>query len=228
MLDKTDIEHLYRPGKHHRRVARTTGGSARAFCHRRPSSHGRRSRQTARAQTPAAAGSGAPLSGSAPLLRSASSRLLALAVPQGSVDPVLREQFLMGAALGDDALVEHEDLVRIDDGRQAMRDHQRRAALRRPGRSALWISPLGEAVERRCRLVENEDRRPLQDRARDRDALLFAAGKLQAALAHLRAVAAPARCEMNPSICARPRRLRDLLLGSHPSGRSGCCSRSCR
>jgi hypothetical protein len=43
---------------------------------------------------------------------------------------------------------------------------------------------LGEGVERRGRLVEDEDRRALQDRAGDGDALLLAARELQAALAH--------------------------------------------
>ena len=36
------------------------------------------------------------------------------------------------AALGDDALVEHQDLVGVDDGRQPVRDDDRRAALARP------------------------------------------------------------------------------------------------
>ena len=38
-------------------------------------------------------------------------------------------------------------------------------------------------IERRRRFVEDQDRRVLQQRARDRDALLLAAGQLQAALA---------------------------------------------
>ena len=36
----------------------------------------------------------------------------------------------MGAALDDLALVEHDDLVGVDDGRQPVRDDQRRAVLR--------------------------------------------------------------------------------------------------
>ena len=42
---------------------------------------------------------------------------------------------------------------------------------------------LGLGVERRGRLVEQQDARVLQDGAGDRDALLLAAGELQAALA---------------------------------------------
>ncbi len=46
----------------------------------------------------------------------------------------------MRAALDDHALVEHEDLVGADDGRQPVRDDQRGAALRDTRSSASWIS----------------------------------------------------------------------------------------
>ena len=45
------------------------------------------------------------------------------------------------------------------------------------------------AVERRGRLVEDQDRRVLEDHARDRDALALAARELDAALADVRVVA---------------------------------------
>ena len=48
---------------------------------------------------------------------------------------------------------------------------------------------LGVAVERRGRLVEHQDRRALEDGAGDGDALLLAAGELEAALADLGVVA---------------------------------------
>ena len=99
----------------------------------------------------------------------------------------------MPAALGDDALVEHEDLVGVDDRRQPMGDDQRRAPLRDALQRGLNLA-FGEAVERRGRLVEHEDRRRLQHRAGDRDALLLAAGEFQAALADLRAIALRQRC----------------------------------
>ena len=44
---------------------------------------------------------------------------------------------------------------------------------------------LGFRIERRGRLVEQDDRRVLDQRARDRDALALAAGKLHAVLADL-------------------------------------------
>ena len=54
---------------------------------------------------------------------------------------------------------------------------------------------LGVAVERRGGLVQQQDRRPLQDGAGDGDALLLAAGQLQAALADLGVVALRRRAD---------------------------------
>ena len=48
---------------------------------------------------------------------------------------------------------------------------------------------LGFGIERRGRLVEQDDRRILDQRARDGDALALAAGELQAVLADRRVVA---------------------------------------
>src|SRR4051794_29722915 len=52
---------------------------------------------------------------------------LALAVPHARVKSVARQEALMGAALDDLALIEHDDLVGADDRREPMRDHQRGA-----------------------------------------------------------------------------------------------------
>ena len=100
---------------------------------------------------------------------------------------------MMGAALDDLALVEHDDLVGADDGREPVRDHQRGAAARDALERVLDFL-LGVAVERRGRLVEHQDRRRFQDRARDGDALLLAAGQFQAALADFGLVALRRRC----------------------------------
>src|SRR5690348_5161182 len=53
---------------------------------------------------------------------------LLLATPHVGIEPVLRQQLAMAAALGDPAAIEHDDLVGVDDGRQAMGDHDCRAA----------------------------------------------------------------------------------------------------
>ena len=94
----------------------------------------------------------------------------------------------MRAALDDLALVEDDDLVGVDDGRQAVGDHQRRAVGGDPVERRLDLA-LGVDVEGRGRLVEDQDRRRLQHRAGDGDALLLAAGQFQAALADLGRVA---------------------------------------
>ena len=56
--------------------------------------------------------------------------------------------------------------------------------------SAFWIACSDSEIERRGRLVEQDDRRVLEKRAGDRDALALAAGKLHAVLAAGRVVAA--------------------------------------
>ena len=87
----------------------------------------------------------------------------------------------MGAGLDHLALVEHDDLVRVDDRRQPVRDHERRAAAHQLAERALH-GDLALRVERRGRLVEEQDRRVAQDRARDGDALLLTARQAGAPL----------------------------------------------
>ena len=88
----------------------------------------------------------------------------------------------MPARLDDAAVVEHDDLVGVADGREPVRDRDRRPSLGEPVERLLH-EPLGLGVERARRLVEHEDRRVAQDRPRDRDPLLLAAGEAVAALA---------------------------------------------
>ena len=94
----------------------------------------------------------------------------------------------MRAALDDAAAFEHEDHVRIDDRRQAVSDGQRRTIARDLLQLCL-DRLLRFRVEGRRRFVEDEDRRLLENGARDRDALLFAARQLEAPLADLRLIA---------------------------------------
>jgi len=79
----------------------------------------------------------------------------------------------MCSTLGDAALIEHDDLVGADNGGEPVCDHQR-SAVARYAIERLLDLVFGMAVERGCRLVEHQDRRRLENRARDRDALLFA------------------------------------------------------
>ena len=118
----------------------------------------------------------------------------------------------MAAALGDPAAVEHDDLVGIDDGRQAMGDHQGGAAAAHLFQRALDLL-LGAGVERAGRLVEQQDLRVLQDGARDRHPLLLAARQLQAAFADRRLVAQ--RQRHDEIVDARqPGGLLDFLAGA--------------
>ncbi len=71
----------------------------------------------------------------------------------------------MAAALDDLAMVEHQDLVGVHHRRKPVRDDERRAAARDLVERALDLA-LGAGVERRRRLVEQQDRRVLQDRVR--------------------------------------------------------------
>ena len=115
---------------------------------------------------------------------------LALAVPHGGIDAVLGEKFLMRAALGHLATLQHDDLVSVDDGGEAVGDDQRGAVGGDEVLSAdLISSSVFEAVERRGGLVEDQDRRALEDGAGDGDALLLAARQLETALADRRVVA---------------------------------------
>ena len=121
------------------------------------------------------------------------------------------EQLLVGAALDDPALVEHDDLVGVAHGREPVGDRDRRAPLGQPLELGL-DGRLGLRVERARRLVEDQHRRVAQDRPRDRHPLLLAAREAVAALADDRVVAVGQRRDqvVDPR---RPRRVLDLLVG---------------
>ena len=98
----------------------------------------------------------------------------ALAVPHASVKSAMRQQLLMGAALDYPAVVEHQNLVGADDGREPVRNDERGAVFSHAIERVLDVA-FGVAVERRCRFVEQKNRRTLEDGARNGDALLLAA-----------------------------------------------------
>src|SRR5438132_2778692 len=94
---------------------------------------------------------------------------------------VLRDQFIEPAALDDPPRLEHENPRGVADGGEAMGDHEGGAAPHHLVEREL-DEPLGRRVEGTGRLVENEDRRILEQRPRDRQALALAAGQRAAAL----------------------------------------------
>ena len=84
--------------------------------------------------------------------------------------------------------VEHQDLVGVLDRRHPVRDQHRRAP-RRIGRRRVRIVALGLGVDRRQRVVEDQDPRVGGQRAGQRDPLALAARQRDAALADQRVVA---------------------------------------
>ena len=84
--------------------------------------------------------------------------------------------------------MEDEDAVEVGERRQPVRDHEHRLAGHQRAQAVLDMA-LGDRVQRTGRLVEQEDRRVLEDGARERDALPLAAGELHAALADQRRIA---------------------------------------
>src|SRR5258708_4451232 len=92
---------------------------------------------------------------------------LLLARPHLGIDAAAGEELAMVAALDDAAGFNDEDLVGVNDGRQAMRDGQGRVPGRHLGEARLDLA-LGLGVERRGRLVEHEPLRRLQHDPRAR------------------------------------------------------------
>ena len=87
-----------------------------------------------------------------------------------------------------DAVVEHDGAVGDLDGREPLRRDQHGAAGER-GAEVLDEVALGLRVDRRHRVVEHDDARARDERARERDALALAAREVDAALADQRVVA---------------------------------------
>ena len=101
---------------------------------------------------------------------------------QPRVGAARRMQLGMTAALHHAPALQHQDAVGADHARQAVREDQRRAALHQPV-ERLLDHGLVLGVDGGERLVEDQDRRVPQERARDREALALAAGEPRPALA---------------------------------------------
>ena len=94
----------------------------------------------------------------------------------------------MRAALVDDAVLDHENLIGAPDRRQSVGDDERRpSSPQRP--QAVLDERFALAVEARRRFIEDQDFRVGQNGARDGHALALAPGEPHAALAHDRLVA---------------------------------------
>ncbi len=76
----------------------------------------------------------------------------------------------MGAARHQPPALHHQDAIRPPDRRQPMRDHQRRPPPRQRRQGELH-RPLALRIQRRGRLIQQQDRRIAQNRPRDRHTL---------------------------------------------------------
>src|SRR3954447_10389549 len=115
-------------------------------------------------------------------------RLLRPVAVQPPVRALRLQQLLVGALLDDAPVVEDEDAPGTLDGREAVRDDYRGAAPEQAPQAVLDAA-LRVDVDVRGRLVEHEDPRVRDQRARERDQLPLAGRELRAALADLRVVA---------------------------------------
>src|ERR1044071_5287378 len=93
---------------------------------------------------------------------------------QSIVCSALGQQLTVCSALDDSAAVEYENDIGVNDRRQTMRDHEHRPIGEKSIDSFLNES-LRFGVERRCRLVENENRRIDQEGSCDGEALALPA-----------------------------------------------------
>ena len=82
----------------------------------------------------------------------------------------------MGALVDDPALIHHQDAVAGQHRGEAMRDHERGAVAHQFFQRGLH-QRFAFGIQRRGRLIEQQQRRVAQDRARDGDALALAAGQ---------------------------------------------------
>ena len=102
--------------------------------------------------------------------------------------PRAGDELVVRSVLDDPAVVEHDDEVGAADRREPVGDDERRSPGEQPAQAAL-DPPLGADVDRRRRLVEDEDARVGEQRAREGDELALAEREPEAALADLRVVA---------------------------------------
>ena len=94
----------------------------------------------------------------------------------------------MAAALDQASVIQDVDHIRISDGRETVCNDDCRAVFRKLIECLLYFL-LRLGIKGRCRFIENDNRRILEEDASDGDTLLLPAGKLHAALADLRLIA---------------------------------------
>jgi hypothetical protein len=77
---------------------------------------------------------------------------------QPRIEPTASDQGAMVSFFHDPSCIHHNDAVCLQNGREAMRDHERRSALARLGKSRLDVT-LILSIERAGGLIEQQHRR---------------------------------------------------------------------
>src|SRR5262249_18338221 len=121
-------------------------------------------------------------------LRSRDTAFPLLEAEEGGVAAAVAQQLIVPPVLDDLAGFHYENRVSVHDGMKTMSDHNGGTVLAEMLDCLLHLL-LGLRVQRRGGLIQQNDRCVLDQRARDRDALALAAGKLSTMLADRRVVA---------------------------------------
>ncbi len=144
-----------------------------------------------------------------------------LEIVQALISAQAIDQLVMGADVGDPALLENDDAGGAAHGREPMGDHEHGSVLHQI-LERLLHQRLRFRIERRGRFIEDEDGRVLQQRARDRKPLPFSSGEAEAPLADHRVVTlGHALNELMRE--RRVRRLFDLRASERRDARRRCC-----
>src|ERR1700687_5659201 len=98
--------------------------------------------------------------------------------------PAFRHQFIESSAFDHMSTVEHKDARGIANGREPVGDHESRASLHHFIESGVNLG-FGDGIQRAGRLIEDQDRRILQQCPRDLQPLPLAAGEHAPALAKI-------------------------------------------
>src|SRR3984957_14691142 len=117
-------------------------------------------------------------------------RLLAKLQPvEQGIAAALAQELVVAAGFDNKTVLDDENVVGVHDRRQPVGDDDRGASLAEFGERLLHVA-FGFGIERGGRLIEQDDWRILDQRARYRNALALPAGQLQSVLADRGVVAA--------------------------------------
>src|SRR5581483_9315544 len=106
-----------------------------------------------------------------------------LQIVQAVIDAMPGKQFLVASNLRNPAAFKHHNLIRLSDGRKAVSDYKHSSTLHER-RDGLLHQSLRFGVQVRRSFIKDQNRRVLQQRARNREPLPLAAAQLYPSLAN--------------------------------------------